>query len=289
MLFNWFKKRRRQRLLAQGFPSEWNAFIRNNVWHVSHLSSPQQRRLRQQVQLFVAEKNWEGCKGLKINDEIRVTIAAQACLLTVGQDHGNVFDNVKSILVYPSQYVAPETTVTPAGVHVEGGQRRLGEAWYRGPVIVSWEHALAGGRLEGSGQNLVLHEFAHQLDMQGGGMTDGTPPMPSRSLEQRWKLVLQAEFDRLRESCRLGIESPIDCYGATNEAEFFSVLTESFFERGRELRLHSAEAYALLCEFYGIDPANWDVGWEQSAELSAASSRHLRPHPCKQLHAHAPI
>lgn len=257
MFLDWFRRKWRQRLLAQPFPREWDDIIRNNVLHVAQLTPAQQHKLRKQVQLFVAQKHWEGCRGLKVTDEIRVTIAAQACLLTVGRAE-DVFNNVQSILVYPTQYIAPETVITPAGVHVEGGQNRLGEAWYRGPVILSWEHALAGGRLETPGHNLVLHELAHQLDMQSGGLIDGTPQLLSDAQLHRWKQVLQPEFERLREACRLGLQTPIDCYGTKNEGEFFAVLTEAFFERARELLVYSEATYELLADYYGLDPASWD-------------------------------
>lgn len=287
MLFDWLKQKRRQRVLAQSFPIEWDAHIRNNVLHFAELTLAQQGELRKQIQLFVAGRNWEGCRGLKITDEIRVTIAAQACMLTIGLGV-SVFDHVQSILVYPSEYIAPETTVAPSGVHIEGGQNRLGEAWYRGPVILSWEHALAGGRLETPGHNLVLHEFAHQLDMQSGGMINGTPQLSSNAQLQRWERVLQPEFNRLRESCRLGLETPIDCYGTKNEGEFFAVLTESFFERARELQMHSPDAYALLAEYYGLDPGSWDSGFGRVRQQEFVGCRHQRQHCGERLLANFP-
>lgn len=257
MLFNWFKNRRRARILATPFPDGWNQLIRDNCVHDQHLTSVQQKKLRRLIQIFVAEKNWEGCGGLTMTDEIKVSIAAQACLLVVGMKDDQFFDHVLSILVYPTGYVAGGTHVSSNGVVFEGGQPRLGEAWWRGPVVLSWAEARAGGRKETPGHNLVFHEFAHQLDMLNGRITDGTPPLKTQTEHDRWISVLGPEFERLVENCRHGYHGFIDCYGATNPAEFFAVITETFFERPNALRMHHPDAYEVLCEYYGLDPAKW--------------------------------
>ena len=257
MLFNWFKNRRRARILATPFPERWNQLIRDNFLHDQHLTSQQQQKLRGLIQIFVAEKNWEGCGGLTMTDEIKVSIAAQACLLVVGMEEDLFFDHVLSILVYPSGYVAGGAHVSSNGVVLEGGQPRLGEAWWRGPVVLSWSEARAGGRMETPGRNLVLHEFAHQLDMLNGRITDGTPPLKTRAEYDRWISVLGPEFERLVENCRHGHHGFIDCYGATNPAEFFAVITETFFERPNSLRMHHQDAYDVLCEYYCLDTAQW--------------------------------
>ena len=257
MILNWFKKRRRARILAAPFPESWNELIRDNVVHDRCLIREQQQKLRRLVQIFVAEKNWEGCGGLTMTDEIKVTIAAQACLMVVGMDDDLRFDHVLSILVYPTGYVAQGTHASGPGLVLESGQPRLGEAWWRGPVILSWADARAGGRRETPGHNLVLHEFAHQLDMMNGRITDGTPPLKTKDQHDRWVSVLGPEFDRLVENCRRGQRGFIDCYGEKNTAEFFAVNTEAFFERPDALQRHHAEAYNVLRDFYGLDPAAW--------------------------------
>ena len=206
--------------------------------------------------MFVAEKNWEGCNGFEITDETKVTIAAQACLLVVGLQ--NVyFDHVLSILVYPNSYVAQTVETTRGGVVVEGGNARLGEAWWRGPVILSWSDVLSGGRRESSGSNLVFHEFAHQLDMMNGRTVDGTPPLKTREQLRRWVEVMEPEYRRLVEDCRRGHHRLIDCYGATNVAEFFAVLTEVFFERPQSLNMHHRQVYDVLSDYFRLDPASW--------------------------------
>lgn len=252
----WLKQRRRAKLLAQPFLSAWEGIIEANVFHDQQLDPEQRAKLRQLVAIFVAEKHWEGCHGLAISDEIKVTIAAQACLLVVGLDEV-YFDHVVSILVYPTAYVGAETEISRAGVVIEGGQARMGEAWYRGPVVLSWADALAGGRHEQPGHNLVLHEFAHQLDMMNGRRIDGTPRLQNSTQYRRWGEVLQPEYEKLINDCEHGRRGFIDCYGATSVGEFFAVLTESFFERPAILRQYHLETYEVLRDFYQLDPASW--------------------------------
>jgi Mlc titration factor MtfA (ptsG expression regulator) len=255
MVLSWIKRRRRGRLVAAPFPEAWKQILLANVYHYARLADSEQAKLHDDLRVLVAEKNWEGCGGLQINDEIKVTIAAQASLLLLGfQDE--YFDNVLSILAYPDAYVAPGQTISKGGLVLQGDSGREGEAWYRGPVILSWADALAGGREEHDGDNLVLHEFAHQLDMLGGRVADGTPPMPTRAQHDRWQMVTRAEYDRLVHDCHHGRRVLLDCYGTTDMSEFFAVATECFFERPREMsRLHP-QLYAVLRDFYRQDPGS---------------------------------
>lgn len=257
MIFNWLRERRRKKILETPFPDHWNVLIRDNVMHDRQLTFEQRKKLRRMVRIFIAEKNWEGCGGLTLTDEIKVTIAAQACLLVVGMHDDLFFDHVLSILVYPTGYVAPGTHVSRDGLVLESGQPRLGEAWWRGPVILSWADAQAGGRKETPGHNLVLHEFAHQLDMMNGRITDGTPPLKTKEQYDRWLSVLGPEFESHVKKCRHGGHGFIDCYGAANPAEFFAIITETFFERPIVLQHHHHEMYSVLRDYYCLDPATW--------------------------------
>lgn len=256
MLLKWLKRRRRRRIVAQPFPDEWDAILAANVFFDRQLSNQKRARLRKLIQVFVAEKNWEGCRGLEMTDEIKVTVSAQACLMVLGLDDV-YFDHVLSVLVYPDSYVAHGVQTTQGGVVVEGGQVRLGEAWWRGPVILSWSDALAGGRDETADRNLVIHEFAHQLDMMNGRTLDGTPPLESDEQLKQWIKVLGPEYDQLVDACRRGHRGFIDCYGATNVAEFFAVLTEVFFQRPRSLRKHHSQVYDVLRKCFRLDPVLW--------------------------------
>jgi hypothetical protein len=257
MLFSWFKSRRRRQMADRPFPADFERLLKRNVVHVRFLDESQQAKLRRLMQVFVAEKNWEGCRGLTITDEIKVTIAAQACLLVVGFEHDELFDQVRSILVYPSSYIAKDVELTRAGVIIEGREARLGETLWRGPVVLSWPHAKAGGRMTTPGYNLVLHEFAHQLDMLNGRTANGMPALGSSELAAEWADVMEAEYRQLDEACRQRRRHLLDCYGATDPSEFFAVATECFFECGGELRQRHPQMYELLQRFYRLDTAEW--------------------------------
>lgn len=257
MFFDWFQRRRRRKLLAKPFPPGWLEILEENVAHYASLLRPEQARLRDKLRVFIAEKEWEGCNGLEVTDEMRVTIAALACLLIVNLDEPH-FDMVQTILIYPDSYFAPEHRVNQAGVVFEGPSHRAGEAWYRGPVVLSWHDALAGGRRTSPGHNLVLHEFAHQLDMENGRAVDGIPPLESAELAKRWERIILREFEQLQSDCQAHRSTVLDCYGATHIAEFFAVATEAFFESPHDLALHHPELYDILREFYGQDPADRD-------------------------------
>lgn len=253
MIFAWLRRRRRRKILSQPFPETWRALLEQNVWHYSSLTADEQQKLCDDLRIFLAEKYWEGCGGLQINDEIKVTISALACLLVLAVEH-NFYRQVQSILVYPTKYAVPNSRPNEAGLVTMEPQGRLGEAWYRGPVILSWDDVLAGAQGQGSGQNVVLHEFAHVLDMQDR-VLDGTPPLRDASEYRQWQQVMSAEYRRLVRSSLRGQATLLDQYGATNESEFFAVATECFFERGAPLRLRHPELYATLKDYYRQDPA----------------------------------
>lgn len=252
----WLRARRRRRILAEPFPEAWRAVLERNVAHYSELDETEQQTLRDFVQVFVAEKTWEGCGGLALDDEIRVTIAAQAALLVLCLPHG-YYRNVRSILVYPTTVVTPERSIGAferPEVRSASGVPILGEAQLQGPVILVWDAALKNARHPEQGHDVVYHEFAHKLDMLDGA-ADGTPPLGSRDEVERWATVCAAAFEALRERVAKGRSTFLDAYGATNEAEFFAVATEFFFDRPRQMAEHEPDLYAVLRDFYGQDPA----------------------------------
>lgn len=253
MILSWWKRRRRARIVAEPFPAEWDEIIRRNVSQVAQLREDEQERLRKWVQVFVAEKYWEGCLGLEMTDEVKVTIAAQAGRLVLGMD-GEHFDRVLTVLVYPSDYYAQERRPGPAGTVIEGPEHRLGEAWHQGPVILSWPSVLAAGRRRNRGQNVVLHEFAHVLDMLDHGI-DGVPPLDSAEQYRTWDEVMRAEYEKLARRAEQGRATLLDHYGAVNEAEFFAVATECFFEQPVEMAERHPRLYEVLRGFYHQDPA----------------------------------
>lgn len=251
-IFSWWKTRRRKKLLAEPFPETWLGWL-TQLWFYPRLSSAQQESVRRVTRVMVAEKNWEGLRGLEMTDEIRVTIAAQAGWLTCGMTD-QFFDRVQSILVYPDAYVAPGQILTKGGIVLEGESPRVGEAWYRGPVILAWDDVRRGGASPNHGHNLVLHEFAHQLDMLNGADADGVPVIEEQERADRWLGVTEKEYQRLCRDCDAGRHTLLDCYGTTNKAEFFAVATEGFFQLPRKIQHHHPELYAILSDFYNYDP-----------------------------------
>lgn len=248
-MFGWLRKYKRQRLVAKPLPADWEDILSINAIFLESLGSRQQARIRQSIQILVAEKNWEGCGGLSVTDEHRVTIAAQMARMTVHFE-AEFFDAVLSILIYPSAYVAKSQTQLTGGFIVEGNSGRLGEAWHRGPVILSWNEVLENVRNHYPQRNVVIHEFAHQLDMRNGSHADGFPTLESAESARQWSRVMPAAFDALTHKCHLGIPTVLDCYGATNPAEFFAVASESYFEQPAELEDQWPDVFELLDDFY---------------------------------------
>ena len=238
------------------FPEAWNEILHRNMGGWDLLTEPERAHLRQLTQVFVAEKHWEGLGGLEMNDEVKVTIAAQACLLVLELPH-DLYQQVESILVYPSTVVAPGRKPSMFGVSTEladHGMPVLGQAFKRGPLILSWDAVKRGGRNAHDGHNVVFHEFAHKLDMMSGD-ADGVPPLHDRDTYRHWIEVFQREWDELHAEQDAGRKTFLDAYAGTNPAEFFAVVTEQFFEQGRTMRRKHPELYEVLRGFYRQDPA----------------------------------
>ncbi len=252
-MFTFFKERRRAALRRTAFPPVWSDHLARNVPYVASLGDADRAELQGHIQVFLAEKSFEGCGGLELTDEIRVTVAAQACVLLLHRKT-DYYPKLDSILIYPSTYVVSEDRPTRDGLVIEGQQLRLGESWVRGTVILAWDSVLVGAADIHDGHNVVLHEFAHQLDQEDGS-GDGAPPLPRRSAYVAWARVLGREYDELVRQSERHHRTLIDQYGATNPAEFFAVVTETFFEKPRELRARHADLYRQMQDFYLQDPA----------------------------------
>jgi Mlc titration factor MtfA (ptsG expression regulator) len=254
-LFSWFIERHRKKLIRAAFPPLWEDIIRRNVAHYCSLDDAERSHLHALIQVFIAEKHWEGAGGLELTDEIRVTISAQACLLLLGLPH-NYYKNVRSIIVYPSTVVPPqrqpgffENVTTP----LELAHPIIGQAFRQGPVIIIWDAALHGSQHPESGHNVIYHEFAHKLDMLDG-MADGTPPLRDRAEYRDWVLTCSREYLRLKQNTEKGMKSFLDSYAATNEAEFFAVATEQFFDQPQLMIKHAPDLYRVLKEYYLQNP-----------------------------------
>jgi hypothetical protein len=246
------KKARREVLRAKPPPEAWRAIVDKNVPYAAWLDAEDRRELWALVQIFLAEKHFEGCGGLSMTEEMKVTIAAQACLLLLHRPN-DVYPDLETILVYPHPYRAHDERRAGA-VLVESEGARLGESWTRGIVVLAWDHVRAATHPATDGHNLVLHEFAHQLDAEGGAM-NGAPPLDGPIRYESWARVLGAEFAALSERLQQGLASDVDPYGATSPAEFFAVNTEMFFERPAQLARRHPDLYAELVAFYRQDPA----------------------------------
>jgi len=240
------------RLPTGPIPDPWPAIVERNVPLARGLSADERERLLRLVQLFLTDKHFEGCGGLTLTEEMKVTIAAEACLLLLHLE-GPCYPTLRTVLVYPHGFVPksarPPGTgqVAPPPVHL------MGESWGDGVVVISWDDTVRGARNPADGENVVLHEFAHQLDGEDG-VTDGTPLLPPGAL-RTWGGVLSEEYERLRQDTADDRESALDEYGATNKAEFFAVATETFFEKPLQLEREHPELYGQLQQFYRQDPA----------------------------------
>jgi Mlc titration factor MtfA (ptsG expression regulator) len=251
LIFSWLRARRRKRWQESPFPEEWSTTLERHVGPFQRLSTDTKDRLRQFIQVFIREKNWEGCGGFLVTDEVKVTVSGWVGILVLGRQP-EYFDNVLSILIYPSAYRAPVKIPTGGGVVLEGQSSREGEAWYRGPVILSWSDVIADSHDRHRDSHLVLHEFAHQLDMQDGHQTNGVPPMPW-SQRESWERVMNTAYLEHCLQCDRG-QNWLDPYGATNPQEFFAVMTEAFFEAPDVVMLEAPDVFEQFKSFYGIDP-----------------------------------
>lgn len=256
-MFGIFKRWSRRAVEHRPFPEEWSAIIAKNVPMVGTLTADERAELEKLVLVFIDGKNFEGAGGLTLTDEMKVTIAAQACVLLLHRDTG-IYPKLESIVLYPSAYKARKQETLEAGVVMESDQGRLGESWHQGLVVLAWDAVRSGTMNASDGRNVVLHEFAHQLD-QEDGVADGAPDLRDRELRRTWAHVLGAEYEDLREHVHVGQSTDIDEYGATNPAEFFAVITEMFFEQGPRLKSSHPDLYDELVAFYRQDPASRPV------------------------------
>jgi len=240
------------RLPTGPIPDTWPGIVERNVPLARRLSSEERERLLRLVQIFLGDKHFERSGGLTLTEEMKVTIAAEACLLLLHLE-GPCYPTLRTVLVYPHGFVAKSAGLRGTGQVAPPPVRLMGESWGDGVVVISWDDAVRGARNPDDGENVVLHEFAHQLDAEDG-ITDGTPILPAGAL-RTWGGVLSEEYERLHRDIAEDRESTLDEYGATNKAEFFAVATETFFEKPVQLEREHPELYGQLRQFYQQDPA----------------------------------
>ena len=272
---------RRSRLRRRPFPAAWRAILRQRVPYLSGLPADLQLQVKRHVQVLLAEKRFVGCGGLELTDDMRVTIAAQASLLLLNR-RTDYFARLREVLVYPGQYVVQHVQGDGSGVLHARREVRAGESWTQGQVVLSWDDVLAGAAAPDDGRNVVIHEFAHQLD-QEKGHANGAPWLGARARQARWTRVLGAAYAALQARLQqqpaaatgAGLDTVsgaetgaatdpttdapplIDPYAATSPAEFFAVVSEVFFERPQRLAAEQPALYREFSGYYRVDPLSW--------------------------------
>jgi len=244
----WRRRRRRERLRTRRLNAAEVASVERMfpLWG----KVPEELRVAAEgwMGVFLEEKRFEACGGLaEVTHGMRLAIAAPACLLIARRPH-DYYERLKSVLVYPTAFT----------VRDDWGEEdvRLGESWGSGSVVLAWQSVRQGGRNPEDGLNVVLHEFAHQLD-QEDGLGDGVPEFEELEDYGRWSRAMAPAFESFRERVAAGKRTVLDDYGAESPAEFFAVATETFFERAKAMKREEPEVYGELERFYGMDPAGW--------------------------------
>lgn len=246
---------KRDRIKQRSFPPIWQAIIEQTLPFYSHLSSDERRRLKGHIQVFLTEKQFIGCAGLQVTEEMKVMIAAIACLLLLNEQ-GQYFPKLRSILIYPTAYRVNTKTAFSELIVQERQETRLGESWSADQVVLAWNAVKRDVSDWSDGHNVVLHEFAHQLD-QADGRAEGVPILPSQLDYDHWKQIMTQAYEQLCRDVGNGVKTVMDSYGTTNGAEFFAVATETFFEKPHALRIKHPDLYEQLRHYYQIDPMQW--------------------------------
>ncbi len=254
-MFSWLRNRRRKRLLAEPFPPHWDAILRANVAHYPRLSTAEQAKFRDAARVLVAEKGWEPARGFHVTEEMKLTIAAQAGLMLVGQAEHDYFARVPSVVVHPGEFRRPDPEDDTVEDEVTD-EIVDGLANYRGSVVVGWEQVKAEARDPDAGYSVVIHEFAHQLDFLDE-YSDGTPPLPTKADSERWAAVMSAALARHRKELERGRETFFSEQAGDSESEFFADASEAFFCRPGDLVEEERDVYAILSKFFGVDPKSW--------------------------------
>jgi Mlc titration factor MtfA (ptsG expression regulator) len=248
------RKHHRRKLLESPFPTAWEHILESDVPYMQLLDASENTRLREIIMILLDEKYWEGCSDLDVTDRMQVVIAAQASIMLLHLDSTDYFHNVRTFLLYPSAYVQTQERVGADGL-VHSGSANLGEAWYNGPIVLSWKDSLQSSHSPGRGLNVVFHELAHAVDMMAG-TTNGTPLLKNRADYAPWHQTMSATFETLRQRYASGGRDIIRPYGLTNVAEFFAVTTECFFDAPIPFRATHPTVYEQYVTFWGQDPAS---------------------------------
>lgn len=254
LLVRFYRRWRERRILLTPLPDDMIACLERYAPFYAGLDLADRQRLREKIKRFLADKTFYGCAELEVTDDMRLIIAAEACLLILNQE-GEIYPGLTSILIYPSTFIAKREELSEDGTLAVSSRDLLGESWDSGKVVLAWDAVAKGVADFTDGNNVVLHEFAHQLD-SSSGRTNGAPPLVRNSYKN-WARVLSANYEDLKRRSRQSLPTVIDTYGATNPAEFFAVATETFFERPHDLHHRRPELFEELSIYYRLDPRDW--------------------------------
>ncbi|MFT5756487.1 MAG: Mlc titration factor MtfA (ptsG expression regulator) [Alteromonadaceae bacterium] len=251
----YYREYQRNKIRKQPFKKQWRKIIQQRIPYFRQMPADLQLQLKQHIQVFLVEKDFVGCNGVQITDEIKVTIATQACLLLLNRKT-DYYPKLQTILVYPRAFIKAQTIKGIDGVAYTQKQALLGESWDLGKIVLSWEDTLHGAEVTNDGQNVVIHEFAHQLD-QENGRANGAPVLGRGQSYQDWSKVFAKQFAILQQQAKHGEPSLFSYYGATEPAEFFAVASEVFFEKSKQFSSKYPILYQQLAQYYKVDPVHW--------------------------------
>ena len=246
------KRARRALARQKPFPRDWQVLLKKELAPYCRLKATEQAQLHAEINQFLAEKRFEGCGGLELTDEMRVLVAAQACLLILNRPTRS-YPRLTTVLMYPSHY----TSEAASADGTVSEQTRLGESWGSGTVVLAWDSVRGGVTNFDDGHNVTMHEFAHQLDQEDGS-ADGAPILEQRTAYREWAKVLGHDYTDLVADSKRGRRTVMDRYGATDPAEFFAVATETFFEKPEQLSEKHPELFEELRDYYHLDPREWE-------------------------------
>ncbi|MFQ3192803.1 MAG: Mlc titration factor MtfA (ptsG expression regulator) [Paraglaciecola sp.] len=251
----YWREYQRNKIKNQPFKKEWRKIIQQRIPYFRQMPADLQLQLKQHIQVFLAEKNFIGCNGVNITDEIKITVAAQACLLLLNRKT-DFYPKLDTILVYPRAFIKEQQSMHTDGILHTKKMALAGESWGYGKVVLSWQDTLEGAKVPNDGRNVVIHEFAHQLD-QENGKANGAPILGKGQNYKAWSEVFSIQFEQLRIKAKAGKPSLFDYYGATEPAEFFAVASEVFFEQAQRFHDEYPILYQQLKQYYKVDPINW--------------------------------
>lgn len=247
-LLYWRRRSVRQRRAP---PADWRVRLWRDIPQAGIVPVALRPMYEQRIEQFIFDKRFIGCGGLIVTDDMRVAVAALACLLALRDDEA-LFPAVHSVLLYPDAFLVQHDEPDELGLVNDGPVEQIGESWQGDRVVLSWADVQAA--LRGDAVNVVVHEFAHQLD-DANPRSEGAPPLADYT---QWSTVMQYEYARLRRHRRPPV---FDAYGAQSPGEFFGVISEAFIQRPLATRRHHAELYALLADYYRLDPAREPLQW----------------------------